>query len=135
MCGLEGAPGPGILLGVKRVACSLALLLAILGLVPTAAALDASNSAKPSLRLVDRSPLRVAGIGFRAKEQVKLTVAAGGVWQKTLRATRAGRFTAVVQGAIIDRCLGFAVIARGARGSVATLRGMPVACPPPGHTP
>jgi hypothetical protein len=119
---------------VKRVACSLAIL-AIIGLVPTAAAFGTSTGTRPSLRLVDRSPTRVAGIGFRARERVKLTVAADGVWQKTLRATRAGTFTAVFPGATIDRCLGFAVIARGQRGSVATLRVMPVACAPPGHTP
>jgi hypothetical protein len=134
LCGLDGAPGSGILFGVKRVAGSLAVL-AIIGLVPTAAAVPTSAAAKPSLRLVDKSPARVAGIGFRGRERVKLIFTSDGVWQKTLRATRAGTFTAVFPGATIDRCLGYRVIAQGQRGSVATLRTMPFACLPPGRTP
>lgn len=134
LCGLDGALGSGILFGVKRVAGSLAVL-AIIGLVPTAAALGTSAAAKPSLRLVDKSPARVAGIGFHGRERVKLIFTSDGVWQKTMRATRAGTFTAVFPDATIDRCVGAAVIARGQRGSVATLRVMPRGCPPPGRTP
>ena len=130
LCRLEGAPGSGILFGVKRVACSLAVI-AIIGLVQTAVAADTSISSKPSLRLVDRSPASIGGSGFRAREQVRLIFTSNGVWQEALRATQAGKFTAVFPGATIDRCVGFVVIARGQRGSVATLRGMPFACPPP----
>jgi len=119
---------------VKRVAGSLAVL-AILAFGPTAAALDTASVSKASLRLVDRSPARVAGIGFHARERVKLIFTSDGVWQRAIRATRAGTFTAAFPDATIDRCIGVAVIARGQRGSLATLRVMPRACPPPGRTP
>lgn len=134
LCGLDGAPGSGILFGVKRVAGSLAALV-IIGLIPTVPAVGGSTAAKPRLRLVDKSPARVAGMGFRGRERVKLIFTSAGVWQKTLRATRAGTFTAVFPDATIDRCLGSVVIARGQRGSFATLKTMPFACPPPGRTP
>ena len=132
--GASKALGPGILLGVKRVACSLAII-ALIGLVQAALAADTSITTKPSLRLVDRSPASVTGSGFRAREHVRVIFTSTGVWQKALRATRAGKFTAVFPAATIDRCVGFVVVARGQRGSVATLRGMPFACPPPGVTP
>jgi hypothetical protein len=108
------------------------LVIAVLG----AGATGSSQAApKPQLRVFDGTPVRVTGVGFHARERVKLTFTADGIWHKALRATRAGRFTALFPDATLDRCVGYSVLARGATGARATLKVMPVACAPPGRSP
>jgi hypothetical protein len=116
---------------------SLYAILAVLAIaVPAAAATASSQTApKPKLRVLDGTPVRVAGVGFHARERVKLTFTADGVWHKALRATRTGRFTAVFPDATLDRCMGYFVLARGASGALATLKVMPMGCAPPGRGP
>jgi hypothetical protein len=116
----------------------LSALFALLVLVALAASATGSSQAsapQPKLRVFADVPVRVAGVGFHARERVKVTFTADGVWRKNLRATRSGRFTAVFPAATLDRCLGYSVLARGATGARATLKVMPVACAPTGRGP
>jgi hypothetical protein len=113
-------------------------ILAVLAIAAPAAAATTSNhtaASKPKLRVFDGTPVRVTGIGFHPRERVKLTFSADGVWRKALRATRAGRFTAVFPDAVVDRCMGYSVLARGASGAMASLKVMPVGCAPSGRGP
>jgi hypothetical protein len=117
---------------------SLYAVLAVLAIAAPAAGATASTQTaapKPKLRVFDGTPVRVTGIGFHARERVKLTFSADGVWRKVVRATRAGRFTAVFPDAIVDRCMGYSVLARGASGAMASLKVMPFGCAPSGRGP
>ena len=104
---------------------------------PTAGATAASQTAvpKPKLQVFAGTPVRVTGVGFHARERVKLTFYADGIWHKALRTTLAGRFTAVFPNATVDRCMGYSVLARGASGAMASLKVMPVGCAPSGRGP
>ena len=115
----------------------LSALLALLVIVAIAAGATGSTQAapQPKLRVLVGTPVRVTGVGFHARERVKVTFFADGVWRKALRATRAGGFTAAFPDATLDRCVGYSVLARGATGARATLKVMPVACAPPAGGP
>jgi hypothetical protein len=94
---------------------------------------SAGGSAHPSLRLVDREPIRVRGEHFRPAEVVRLTVILN--TSKTARHVRAGtkgRFVATFRGrAWLGACSpGLTVLAVGARGSRALLKLPAAACPP-----
>jgi hypothetical protein len=114
-------------------------ILAVLAIAAPAAGATASThqtaAPKPKLRVFDGAPVRVTGVGFHARERVKLTFTADGVWRKAVRATRAGRFAAVFPDATLDRCMGYFVLARGASGAMATLKVMPMGCAPAGRGP
>jgi hypothetical protein len=119
---------------------SLYAMLAVLALaVPTSGATASSQTAapKPKLRVYDGSPVRVTGVGFHARERVKLTLSADGVWHKVVRTTKAGSFGAVFPDAKLDRCTGYSVLARGASGAraMAALKVMPLGCAPAGRGP
>jgi hypothetical protein len=113
-------------------------LFALLVIVALAAGVTGSSQAaapQPKLRVFADTPVRVTGVGFHARERLKLTLSADGVWRKSLRTTRAGRFTALFPTATLDRCMGYSVIARGTTGARAALKVMPVACAPSGRGP
>ena len=113
-------------------------LFALLVIVALAAGATGSSQAatpQPKLRVFADTPIRVTGVGFHARERLKVTFSADGVWRKTLRTTRTGRFAALFPAATLDRCVGYSVIARGATGARATLKVMPVACAPSGRGP
>jgi hypothetical protein len=117
---------------------SLYAVLALLAIATPAAAASASSqtaAATPKLRVFNGTPVRVTGAGFHARERVKLTFSADGIWRKAVRATSAGRFTAVFPDATVDRCMGYSVLARGSMGALASLKVMPVGCAPPGRGP
>jgi hypothetical protein len=61
-------------------------------------------------------PLRVAGSGFKANEQVRL---AAGSRRKTVRADSHGRFYTGLPP--VDPCNGFIVTAKGGQGSNASI--------------
>jgi len=117
---------------------SLSAVLVLLAIaVPAAGAAASSQSAAPmpKLHVYAETPVRVTGVGFHARERVKLTFSADGVWRKALRTTRTGRFAVVFPDATLDRCNGYSVLARGSSGATATLKVMPVACAPSGRSP
>ena len=79
---------------------------------------------RPTLHVQSFSPLVLRGLRFQALERVRLIVSAGGVTRRrTVRATRAGLFTASFLAVGSDRCNSDVwVSATGHRGSVASLR-------------
>ena len=99
--------------------------------VPRASDGAAATSAKARLALVRRAPLTIRGTSFASREHVKLVIASKKRITKLLYATAGGSFVVRFPGVRVDRCVGFAAFAIGARGSRATL-GLPnVFCPPP----
>ena len=120
---------------MRRRLTALFALLVIVALAAGATSSSQAGAPQPKLRVFADTPIRVTGVGFHARERLKLTFTADGVWRKALRATRAGKFTAIFPAATLDRCVGYSVIARGATGARATLKVMPVACAPSGRGP
>ena len=98
-----------------------AVLAALVAFV-LSAALAAGATTRPSLRVVDGSPLVVRGTGFAAGERVVVTVAARGtVRTRRLAAGAAGAFT--VRFDLTLPCSGAFVRAVGARSG--TVRVLP----------
>ncbi len=104
-----------------------------LGVAGTAAGLGIDASQKrPALRLVDRQPLILKGVRFKARERVRVVVeAADGEMVRVVRARVTGSFVASFGDVVFDRCTGLRVVATGARGSRASLKLPKPACPPP----
>jgi hypothetical protein len=83
----------------------------------------ARTGAKPRVWVVDRSPITIAASGFGSRERVALSVVAssGTKFQKTVRATRAGKVQAEWTGSVqIDACHTVIVRAIGSSGLRAT---------------
>jgi hypothetical protein len=88
---------------------------------------------KPTLRLLDRQPVKVHGAGFVRNERVRVTVVADRRYVRTVRSSAGGTFTATFSDTSFsfDRCgNGWTVVARGARGDAATLKLPQPDCPP-----
>jgi len=85
----------------------------------------------PSLGLVDRAPLRVAGSGFRPRELIRVTARALTQETDTVRATAAGRIVVAFEEVSLEPCEAATVAAVGARGSRASLKVAPRLCVPP----
>jgi hypothetical protein len=88
---------------------------------------------KPSLRLLVKSPLTVHGVGFHAKEKVRVTVSVASVKRvRVVRTTTAGAFTVEISNVgPYDPCNDpLLVIAAGANGDNAALKLPQRACPP-----
>jgi hypothetical protein len=122
-------------MSVRKSVYAILAVLAVAAPVAGAAASRQTAAPKPKLHVYAGSPVRVTGVGFHARERVKLTFTADGVWRRALRTTSTGRFAAVFLDVTLDRCTGYAVLARGASGTMATLKVMPVACAPSGRGP
>ena len=87
---------------------------------------------RPALDAVRKTPLTVVGTGFRALERVTLTAEVGGDRATVrVRADRHGALRAVFRGIFVGRCLGYAVVARGAAGSRAAVTVPPTVCAQP----
>jgi uncharacterized membrane protein YedE/YeeE len=97
----------------------------------TAAVAHAASSARPALRLVSVSPFTVRGQHFHPHERVIVTLTTKGRWVRRVRASATGAFVVGFGRVPIKRCVSWAVVAIGLRGSRATLRSPPVLCPPP----
>ena len=93
----------------------------------------AGTAARPALRLVATSPLKVRGVSFKRNERVRVVVAMGETRRvRRVRATRSGTFTVTFPGVAYDRCLhGLVVTAAGGRGSAASIKLPMLLCPPP----
>jgi hypothetical protein len=128
---IPGAPVLGDTAGVQRVPLAIAAALAIVAAVAAGESTAIAN--RPTLRLVDASPLRVRGDHFRPREVVRVTAATG--WAKhsqQVRSGRTGSFVATFRAhARTGACSpGLTVHAVGNRGTRAMLRLPAVACPP-----
>ena len=99
--------------GVKRITLGLVL---VASLVLAVAAASATSATRPTVRLVDRTPIVVRGSGFEAHERVTVVVAAGTRWTRRVTATAGGtlvaRFTVS-----IGRCARYSIQAFGSAGS------------------
>jgi hypothetical protein len=100
----------------------LVLLLTLAALLAPAAV----ASGTPLLRAVTTKPLAVQGVRFRPSERVTVrVVASGSARVHVVRATAIGTFRTTFTAISLERCVPFAVVARGSKGSVATLRPSP----------
>jgi hypothetical protein len=91
-------------------------------------------SQRASLRLVDRSPLTVAGSGFVPESRLVVSAFVDDVTprptRKTVYATERGTFRVAFSAIDVDRCSSVRVVAKGPGGE-AMLKLMPqVACMP-----
>jgi hypothetical protein len=96
-------------------------------------AVPASAGLQPQLRLVDSSPLTLAGAGFKKSERVTLALYVHDArYAKRVRATLGGTFRVAFQSAgAIDRCnTDVWAQATGSRGSSATMKRAQPQCPP-----
>lgn len=75
---------------------------------------------RPTVRVVDRTPLVVRGSGFVAEERVTVVVAAGSRWTRRVAATARGTFVARFA-VSLGRCARYSVQAFGSAGSRARL--------------
>src|SRR4051812_25012032 len=97
-------------------------VMSILVVVAALAAPALAATARPALDAVRKTPLTVAGTGFRSLERVTLTAQVGGDRDTVHgRADRRGALKAVFRGVFVGRCVGYAVVARGAAGSRAAV--------------
>lgn len=104
--------------------------IALAVLAPSAAA--TRTDSKPRLLVVDRTPLVVRGLRFRAAErvQVRVVVRGGARAAKTVVAGRDGVFNARFASLRVGRCAFVTVQATGTRGSRATFTQHPPLCGP-----
>jgi hypothetical protein len=84
--------------------------------------LASAATAPPAVRLVALKPITVAGSHFKRYERVTVSVSGLRPQRKTVRATRIGTFTAVLERAIVPRCGSAAIRAVGALGSYARVK-------------
>ena len=107
-----------------------ALLLAAVMVAAALATAGAHSSAatKPVLQLVQRAPLKIRGLHFKARERVRVTASTtSGHAIVITRSTRLGRFVAFFSHFSAAACLRLVVTAVGAKGDRAKL----VVNPPP----
>jgi hypothetical protein len=96
------------------------VIVLLLGVSLPATLASGSFSARPVLRLVDRTPVVVRGSGFEAGEQVSVALSAGTRSVRRAQATEAGTFV-VRYGVSLGRCARYSVQAFGSAGSRARL--------------
>jgi hypothetical protein len=95
------------------------VVLLLIG-VSTAAAAFAASSSRPTLRVVDRTPVVVRGAGFVADERVSVVLSAGARSTRVVRATQAGAFVVRFK-ASLGRCSRYSLQAFGSAGSRARM--------------
>lgn len=111
---------------------SAALVLAA-SLAVLAGATSIQAAPRPYLKLVDLTPLTIAGTNFKKSERVSVTVGVDDAKHvRRLRATVRGTFRTVLQDVVVtDRCnTDVWARAAGAAGSVAVLKRPQPLCPP-----
>ena len=99
-----------------------------------AAAAPDRQDRQATLRVVALQPVKIAGSRFVSRESVRLTVStAAVVVRRTVLATRRGTFVVQLTNVSVDRCNGgLTAVARGARGSFASTKVLPLPLCPPG---
>ena len=108
----------------------------LVGLLLAAAALavpvaSARTTMRPTLRLMDASPVAFRGTGFKPHEHVRVSVYAGDRATKRVVAGVRGRFVVRFSGLDPNACAGFGAVAVGSDGSRATFKRAPGMCPAP----
>jgi hypothetical protein len=112
---------------MRRLSASVAALAVAGGLSAGLAA--GGPTARPQLRVDSLRPFAVVGAGFRAGEQVRVTVRADGdVAARADKADARGRIAVRFRGMTLGDCPTYLVSARGSKGSRATLRSIPRPC-------
>lgn len=108
------------------------LLLTVAALAASVATLAAGRvTARPTLRLMDASPVAFRGAGFKAHERVRVSVYAGARATKRVVAGVRGRFVVRFSNLDPSACTGFSAIAIGNEGSRASFKRSPGVCPAP----
>jgi hypothetical protein len=107
-----------------------AVVAAALVLLLGSGAATAGRQTVPSLRLLNRAPITVQGLHFRARTPVRITVLAASAHVLKLRTSLAGGFIARFTGVSADRCSALTIEAVATRGGGAVLKLKPL-CPPP----
>lgn len=98
----------------------------------TALLLPATSVARaPQLAVTDASPLTVKGVGFAARERIRVVVSLPGSSVHWTTATATGGFTVKFSAMTVDSCTAYVVHAAGLRGDTAILRVRPPECPQP----
>ena len=85
----------------------------------------------PRLSIADASPLTVKGVGFAARERVRVAVSLPGSTAHWTTATATGGFTVKFSAMSVDSCSVYVVHAAGLHGDTAVLRVRPPECPQP----
>jgi hypothetical protein len=113
-----------------RRAVVITLVLGVAAVAVTSAAPQSGGTAtRPALGLVRSSPITLRGTHFRSGERVRISATSGRSAVKQTTAGPTGLF--VVRFAIsYNRCNGLMVFARGAKGSLATLKRPMLQCRP-----
>lgn len=93
--------------------------MAAAGTVAMLLAASAGAATKPGLRLVSRTPIAVAGTGFKAHEHLAVVVSVHGQAARVARVVAAatGSFKASFRGLRAPRCSAVVVIATRASGA------------------
>ena len=94
----------------------------------TGGAATAANHA--SLSLADRQPIVLKGQGFHPLEPIRVTLETRVTRIRYVRAGRSGSFAVTFPGTNVPHCGGMLARARGAAGSLATLKIPLPACQP-----
>jgi hypothetical protein len=114
-----------------RTALTALVSVGLFLIVPAATGADGLGKDRPRLRAVSTQPLVLAGSGFKPREAVRLIASAGTASAtRRLQTSAGGTFTAEFPNVIVDRCSSFFAVARGARGSVASIKQPLPLCPP-----
>jgi hypothetical protein len=88
------------------------------------------TAGKATLRLLDKQPVTLRGVSFRARERVRVTITSDEFRRaRTVRATLRGSFTAQFD-VSLDRCMGLIATANGGNGSRAAYKLPQPQCPP-----
>ena len=112
-------------MAVVRVRVALLVIGAAL-----AAGGGAAASTHPSLSLAARQPVVLKGRDFHPLERVRVTLVMRVTRVRLVRAGRTGSFLVAFDGTNVPRCGGMFARARGASGSLATLKIPLPACMP-----
>jgi hypothetical protein len=104
------------------------LLITSLLAVTAFAVPGASARVSPSLQLVKRSPITVAGAHFFPRSSVKVTVTATQTTTLKTRANRTGNFQLTFPNLTFSRCGGGQIRALGVHGEVALVKVPQLAC-------
>jgi hypothetical protein len=114
-----------------RMAFTVIVALALSAAGSVAQAREDGATGRATLQLVDRTPLKLRGKGFIARERVRVTVSVRGRTAKRVIASPAGAFVVVFRDVSVDRCSGLRAVANGSQGSRASLKLPQPQCPPP----
>jgi hypothetical protein len=90
----------------------------------------AAATTQATLSLADRQPVALRGRAFHSLERVRVTLVTRVTRVKEVRASRTGTFSVAFLGTNVPHCGGMFARARGASGSLATLKIPLPACQP-----